>query len=192
MKFPNRDAAVEYRVKKQLARRGGTDTEKQYLWGRRYNQVQKRQGRRTDIETSGQSAQKLTTSQHMAQLFSIDEKTLRRYAQFARAVDKISAATTPEFRRRLLAGNLKVSRPDILKLADKTVDSAVVEQILKEGKYTRAGNQDKKPVDPVGSINRAWAKMDPLGQRQFLTGLLQDPEALEIVEEILGVAAETR
>ena len=48
----------------------------------------KQQGTRTDL-TSGQNVQKLTTAEQIGKEYGVDEKTIRRDADFSEAVDKV-------------------------------------------------------------------------------------------------------
>lgn len=56
---------------------------------------------------------KKTTAQELGEYFNVDEKTIRRDADFARGLDKFS----PIFRKEILAGQVKVEKSKIQKIS---------------------------------------------------------------------------
>ncbi len=85
--FASRDEVKAYIINEQLGRRNLSPAAESYLRGRRYLEA-RRQGTRTDL-TSGQSDQK-TAAERLAEEFKVGEKTIRRDAHFAEAVDEIT------------------------------------------------------------------------------------------------------
>ncbi len=70
-----------------------------------------------DISPDGQnvhlgSSNKKTTAQELGEYFKVDEKTIRRDADFARGLDKLS----PEIRKEILAGQIKVEKTKIQRI----------------------------------------------------------------------------
>jgi hypothetical protein len=84
--FADRDEAKAYIIEEQLGRRNLSSAAESYLRGKRYLET-KKQGSRTD-KTSGQTDRK-TTAEKLAEEFKIGEKTIRRDALFAEAVDLV-------------------------------------------------------------------------------------------------------
>ena len=84
--FKSLDDALVWVFKNQLARRNLTDEQRAVVLGKMYER-QKKQGKRMDL-TSGQNDQKLA-SEEIAIIAGVGEKTVRRAAEFARAIDCI-------------------------------------------------------------------------------------------------------
>lgn len=70
-------------------------------------------------EVSGQNVLKPQnkTAQGLAREYGVDEKTIRRDAQYAEAVDRLVSFLGPDFRRRLLAHKTGLTKKDVLALA---------------------------------------------------------------------------
>src|SRR5262249_9487744 len=100
--FADRDEVKGYIIHQQLGRRNLSPGAESYLRGKRYLEI-KRQGARTDLDgTSGQPDQK-TTAERLAEEFKVGEKTIRRDARFAEAVDHVVEHCGQDARNLLLA-----------------------------------------------------------------------------------------
>ena len=135
MDLPDLEAALEWVDRNQLGRRNLTDEERAVVIGRLYER-RKRQGRRTDL-TSGQIDQRLTTAEQIARELKIGEKTVRRAAEFLRAVEVIRQAD-PQAAERILRGELKDALTNLPRVyrEDKKVIERVADQIAR-GKVSR-------------------------------------------------------
>ena len=128
--LPDRDAAHDWLINNQLGRRNLTPEAVSYLRGKRYNR-EKRQGKRTDL-TSGQSGTKLTADQ-LAHEYKVGTRTIKRDAQYAKAVDTLADVVGEEVRTDLLSRGVKLTKRDTLKLAkEASVNPEAVRQKLKQ------------------------------------------------------------
>ncbi|MCS6820917.1 MAG: hypothetical protein NZ551_03525 [Microscillaceae bacterium] len=151
--FPNLEAAKNWMIDNQLGRRNLTPEQQSYLRGKRY-ELEKAQGKRSDLEnqTFGQNAQK-STAQRIAEEYNVDEKTIRRDAQFARGIDVIEKSN-PELKQAILQGKTKVSKQDIQALASyldekqeiKIKDEADIKQKAKEAKQAKTKDAPKAKI----------------------------------------------
>jgi DNA modification methylase len=117
--FKDRDQALNWILCNQLARRNLTSESYSYLRGKRY-ELEKKQGERTDLVTSGKSCQKstetkptLTTATKLAEQHKVSERTIRNDAQFAKAVDQLG----PELRKKVLDRDSGLRKNDVVKLS---------------------------------------------------------------------------
>jgi hypothetical protein len=114
--LPDLDAAKAWMIANQLGRRNLTPEQTSYYRGGQYN-LQKRQGKRTDL-TSGQSDQKSqNAAEQLAQQHAVSEKTIRRDAVFAKAVDTLAEVVGPEARQAVLGRETKVTQQEVRALA---------------------------------------------------------------------------
>jgi hypothetical protein len=122
LSLPDLDAAKLWILRNQRGRRNLTPEQLSYNRGQEYN-LEKRQGKRTDV-TSGKSCQKSqNTATELAQVYKVGEKTIRNDSAYARDVDVIAAAVGPEARQSLLARETKVTKRDVRKLAQIAKDN---------------------------------------------------------------------
>lgn len=153
----DRNAVRNWIINNQLARRNCTEEQKAYLRGQRYI-TEKRQGERSDL-TSGQNVQKSTTAEALAVEYKVDEKTIRRDAKYAEAVDSIAKTSGQAAKQSILSGELKLKKKDAVKLAALPKD---------EQKAAIQGGAEavKKAVanvtaDPLGPTPKEQAENSP-------------------------------
>lgn len=123
IQLADRDAAIRWVAENQLGRRNLTPEAQSYLRGTLYNNT-KRQGSRSDL-TSGQSAQKLTTAQQLADRYKVDEKTIRRNARFAERLDALARADRPDIKDQVLTRGARISCADVPRLLELDEETRV-------------------------------------------------------------------
>lgn len=108
MKFQAIDDVISWMIDLQLGRRNMSPNEIAYYRGLKYNQEKKLE--KTDnFSTVGTT---LKTAQKLAQQYGINEKTIRRDAEFAKGVESLSR----DLKRDFLNGNVKVAKKDLEEL----------------------------------------------------------------------------
>lgn len=128
--FADKHEAREWIIRNQLGRRNLTPEQRAYLIGKQYEE-RKRQGERTDL-TYGHSDQKSTTAEVVAEENRVGEKTVRRAAEFARAVDTIAANVGEEVREKILSREVPLTAKDVQKVArlEPEKQKAIIEKVL--------------------------------------------------------------
>jgi hypothetical protein len=112
--FASREAARDFILHTQLGRRNISPEAASYLRGKRYLEM-KRQGERTDL-TSGQNDPK-RLSERLGEEYKVAEKTIRRDAAFAAAVDRIASNCGDAARAWLLSRDMTLARSGVLRIA---------------------------------------------------------------------------
>jgi hypothetical protein len=113
MKFQAIDDVISWMIDLQLGRRNMSPNEIAYYRGLKYNQEKKLE--KTDnFSTVGTT---LKTAQKLAQRYGINEKTIRRDAEFAKGVESLSLGLKRDF----LNGNVKVAKKDLEELGKISV-----------------------------------------------------------------------
>lgn len=123
--LPSLEAALAWQVRNQFAKRNLTPQEIAYYRGKDYLAADKRQGQRTDL-TSGQNDQKSTTGEDVAKRHGVGERTVRRDATFADAVDALAGALGDEVRTQILTGDAPLSKQDVVTLVRAVADEPEV------------------------------------------------------------------
>ena len=94
-------------LNKQLNRRNLTPEQISYYRGLKYNNV---------VKSQEGLPKTVNVAFNLAEEFKVNEKTIRRDAEFAKGLNKLN----PEFRQEVLMGKTKVNKSDIVSLAKVT------------------------------------------------------------------------
>lgn len=148
VQFSDKEAVYDFMIENQLGRRNLTPEQASYLRGLRYRTERLERGKYDRLSHKGQNDlyensggekhkglsdpyaendhkgqnvpyEKTSTSERLAERFNVSEKTIKRDAEFSRGVDKLS----PELRKEVLSGKVKVSKSDIQQLASLEVEN---------------------------------------------------------------------
>lgn len=115
--FADREAVKEWILTNAYGQRNLTVEQESYCRGEVYNLRKRRHGGdRKSEESSGQNVH-LKTSEQVAEQFGVDEKTVRRDAKFAEALDSIAEVGGADIKQAILSGAVKASKADVIKLA---------------------------------------------------------------------------
>jgi hypothetical protein len=110
------EAALAWQVRNQFAKRNLTPAEIAYLRGREYLSVKQEHGGDRRSGSSGQNDH-LKSGEQVAARHGVGEKTVRRDATFADAVDVMASALGEDIRTQILAGDAPFSKQDVVTLA---------------------------------------------------------------------------
>jgi hypothetical protein len=174
--FIDRDAVKAYIIHEQLGRRNLSPGAESYLRGKRYLET-KQQGTRSDL-TSGQSDQK-STAEQLAEEFNVGEKTIRREAKFAEAVDQIAENCGQEVKQVLLSRETGLTRGGILRLAKLKPEEQkrFLQQLKESGKRPRKARKKGKreritiPSRPKQLVVALLSQLGPKDLAQVLEEL---------------------
>jgi hypothetical protein len=172
IELPDREAAKQWIIHNQMGRRNITAEAASYLRGRRYLlEKQAHGGDRTSAEARGQVAP-LKTADRLAAEYKVDQRTIKRDALFAQAVDLLSKHCGEDVKQEVLTRNARMPRRAALQLArlDKATQQRLVKQLREEGKLPRpllprpeGQRMVSLPADPKG-----WAQavLERLGTKK--------------------------
>jgi hypothetical protein len=118
VKLPNRAAAIEWIVDNQLMRRNLTDEQRAYFIGKKYLNEKSHQGGsrskcQSDTLVSDNDGGKSDTSEKIAAETGTSMRTVKRNAEFAKAVDAIGQKC-PEAKAAILNGTAGVSKQQVI------------------------------------------------------------------------------
>ena len=122
--FEDCNQVLAWIAEHQRARRNLTPEELSYLRGKRYEATKSQHG--GDRKGDGSSAQSAhlidrgRAADRLAAESNVNQATIRRDAEFARAVDTIGHKAGRTARERVLAGDALASKGDIVKLSELT------------------------------------------------------------------------
>jgi len=170
--FADRDEVRAYIISTQLGRRNLSPAAESYLRGKRYLET-KKQGARSD-KTSGQSDQK-TTAEKLGEEFKVGEKTIRRDARFAEAVDQIVQNCGQDARNLILSREAGLTRGSILRLAKlkPNEQQKYLESLKETGKRPRKSSKRSKRRERITL---------PAQPKAFVQSLLKQFDHKEIAE----------
>lgn len=130
--YENLDQVKDFMIDNQLGRRNISPEQASYLRGLKYNAEKKNRGQYSREMQSGQNVhfdEKVSkkTAQKLAEQYNVNEKTIRRDADYA---DGIGLLPT-ELKQEILAGRSNFSRAEIIELG-KVKDSPVVDDLVSQ------------------------------------------------------------
>jgi hypothetical protein len=141
--LPSLEAALVWQVRNQFGKRNLTPAETAYLRGREYLTAKQEHGGARRAGPSGQNDH-LKTGEQVAARHGVGERTVRRDATFADAVDALAGALGDDVRTRVLAGDAPLSKQDVIALARVVADEpeiakAAAELLLGEEPHDLSG-----------------------------------------------------
>ena len=134
LSFDDRDDVIDWIIDNQIGRRNLTPNQTSYYRGMKYERLKKRQGG-TGVNQFTQSANNLhsaKTADVIAEQHGVTGTTIRNDAAYARAIDAIAETAGDEVKQQILAGELNVTKKDVVDLASKPAEkqAAVMEKIV--------------------------------------------------------------
>lgn len=141
--FSDRHEALAWICKNQLGRRNLTFQQKKYLIGRQYESEKISDAfhgnQHIKVHSgSGQNVHHHKTAERIAEENDINEKTVRRAAQYSRAVD-LADEVEPGIRKEILSGAIKATDKEITAFAsaDPNDRPALIEELRKPPKLRK-------------------------------------------------------
>jgi ParB-like chromosome segregation protein Spo0J len=126
MQFANLGEVKDWMIDNQLGRRNLTSEQASYLRGMRYELEKQEKGGFERVQSKGHSDS--LTSERLAEEYNVSSKTIQRDANYAKGLEKIGLVNA-QLKKDILAGNIKVSKSDIQKVAKLeelgTINSAI-------------------------------------------------------------------
>lgn len=167
MDFENEQAAFYWIINNQLSRRNISLEQVKYLRGKRYNEEKKEQGapigNQNAEKQNGQivhfenkpELSKQTTAQALANEYGVNEKTIRRDAQFANSVDTLADKLGDDIRRNILSRDSNFTIDDVNKVAKIAVNEPETAKQLIEKVATGEARNLAEAVKEVKAVEKA-------------------------------------
>jgi hypothetical protein len=111
LKLPSRELAIQWVIDNQLGRRNLTDERRAYLRGKEY--LNKKQAHGGQVAKGSAQNAHSKTAEQVAEKHGVNQATVRRDAEFAKAVDRIGAAD-PAAKESILSGKSGQTRVEII------------------------------------------------------------------------------
>jgi type VI protein secretion system component Hcp len=165
--FDNMSKVKEHMIDLQLGRRNLNPQQVSYFRGLRYNNEKnnlsnnfnsKNDAELMDNSPNGQNDHlenypELTTAQRLADQYNVGEKTIRRDADFAKGLDKL----TPNLKNEVLSGKTKIERTKIQLLAKNNEIQEPISEINQIELYVKpisdkANNDSKLGVSSIDKL----------------------------------------
>jgi hypothetical protein len=177
----DRAAVIDWIIANQLGRRNLSAEQIGYLRGKLYQQEKQeitnpdgiggRAGKidegQNDPQQSGLNGQpSKSTAAKLAKEYGVSERTIKRDADYAKAVDAIVAATAPEVQQQLLGINSKLTKSATLKLAELAQEEPgvlmeIIQEVQKAPNKTAASAVIQKSISEIKEIpvNKQTARL---------------------------------
>ena len=131
LSLPDVDSAKLWIIRNQRGRRNLTPEQAAYLRGTEYN-LQKSQGKRTDLTSHQSDGRSQTTAQALAAEHHVGTATIERDAAYAAALDQVATAVGPGVSEAIRSREMKLSQADVKLLATLLTQSPETVQAVKD------------------------------------------------------------
>ncbi|GJM27454.1 MAG: hypothetical protein DHS20C17_00890 [Cyclobacteriaceae bacterium] len=115
LNFKTKEEVKSWMIDNQLGRRNLTPDQISYYRGLKYLRNKQQRGGYKNVQSKGQKV--LSTSERIAQEFNVNEKTIKRDAQFALGLDYVGKSN-PKLKMQILEGQSKVKKSHLRALAN--------------------------------------------------------------------------
>ena len=164
--LPSIEAAKRWIVTNQLGRRNLTRQRHDYYIGWLYEQSKGEHGaphgnQNASKKQSGQNDHSVNTSESIAEQTGVSEKTIRRDAEYAKAIDKLAEIAGPEVRENILSGKSGLSKKDVKEAAETIAEEA----------------PDLIPEMAAGNMSISQAKREIVKRKRQNAPPLPEPES---------------
>ena len=155
IEFPNINEVKNWMINNQLARRNLTDSWRRYFIGKRYEEEKKEVTNPYGVKGRDecQSGPQLNTAEKIAKENNSSERTVKRNAEYSKAIDIIKEQE-PEIANKILTEEIKVNSKDVVEIADAELEERgrIIEEIGRGMSYRDV----KKPHVSNNSGNNEW------------------------------------
>ena len=131
LSLPDVISAKLWILRNQHGRRNLTPEQMRYSRGEEYN-LQKQQGKRTDLTSDHNDTKSQNTAQRLAVQHHVSEPTIKRDGAYATAVDTLAEMVGPEVRQALISRDLKLTQHDVKLLGTLLTASPETVQAFKD------------------------------------------------------------
>lgn len=108
--FRNLEDAKAWMIDNQMGRRNLTPDQLSYYRGVKYLALKKKRGGYDNVKSKGHN--EITTSEMLANQFTVSESTVKRDAKFAEGLN-IVGLSNPKLKNRILTGEARVNKADL-------------------------------------------------------------------------------
>ena len=181
--FSDLDDVKEWMINNQLGRRNLTQDQVSYYRGLKYENLKKRKGGYSYVESKGQNEP--STSDKLANEFKVSESTIKRDAKFATGLEVIGRSN-PKLKNKILSGEVKVKKSDIQTLSQLANDKSI--RIINEADIYNKAKQIRN--DTISQIEKELNEVNEKKVEEAQQVLKQhDPLFLEKDERIQRIKA---
>ena len=147
--LPDREAALQFILARQLARRNIHLVAASYYRGKWYLQLRKKPGRPKGAKL-GQNVRE-SADEALAKQFGVDPRTCRRDSRFCQALDSLAEDLGAEFRSLVLTRQSSLTRAEVVKLAGMARQER--ERFLRQKEEERSRPKAPRPKPSARSEN---------------------------------------
>lgn len=186
IELESKEEVIDWIIKNQLGRRNLTSEQISYLRGKQYHQEKKKitspNGRKGNSTTNLIGAhfehqlneEDKKTCEKLAEQHKVGQATVRRDAEYAKAVDKVAEVAGNEARVEILSRDTKVTKQDAVKLGAIAEDSPqAAKNVLEQVKQAPSPKAAKKVINEAHQqvqAHKELAKSEDQAEAGILPG----------------------
>ena len=187
--FESRDEVLIWIITTQISRRNLTPEQLGYYRGKHYNVEKKSKwlnNRYMQKSTNGQNDRSYNinenTAKKLGSQYNVGEKTIRRDAKFAAAIDAIGD-TSPDAKSKILAGEAKINKCELEELSEMSAEEiASAATMIDNGTYEKIKSAGSKIPEHGSPIDIIIAGINDLSVnfRHGLQGIAKNGDTLKL------------
>jgi hypothetical protein len=162
------DQAKDFMIDNQLGRRNITPEQASYLRGLKYNSEKKNRGQYDREMQSGQNVHfgqvgQKKTAQKLAEQYNVNEKTIRRDADYATGIELLPI----EIKSEVLTGKSNLSKNEIIelgKITDKSEIENKINQLINRENREIEGNKNKQIKNKIIALIKTLTTQEELDE----------------------------
>jgi len=179
----------QYMIDNQLGRRNLSREQVSYLRGMKYLTEKKEKGKYERLDHKGQNVpydkETVSTSEKLGERFKVSAKTIKRDAEFASGLEKL----TTELKSDILSGKTKANKT-LIQLVGKTVVSTLPLPTIDA--IEEAVSVVPVHVKAISKPNKESKKDVLISRLTELTGQLRRTGDVTVCDEIIGCASKIK
>jgi hypothetical protein len=195
VELPDEKAAIAYIFQIQRQRRNLTREALSYFRGAEYHAVKQQRGGKRERKAKGQSDPLPSTAVVLAEKYGVSDKTVKRDAIFALAIDRIvEEYGDSQIKRKLLSADVRLTYGTARKLLRLSAAErkTAINQLIEQGDLPHVKKEKKSPGKPKDVAQSLIARLRAKGDRHARAVVQQMATLLGLEMEEKGTSQANR